>query len=583
LWAIGVVALTVGQLNIMTQMMAVILLGLGIDFAIHIISGFTEYRAGGLSIQNALEETFLKVGRGVLTGGFTTACAFYAMIISQSRGMREMGLTTGSGLLAVLFATFLILPVFLVYRERRRDKKQNKSDSVVVQKDLSFKSLGNSGTWLAKNYRTTLLISLILTGLLIWSASTITFDSNYMNIEPEGITSVVLQDTILDKFDLSTDYAMILSDNPKESRELAKAYRDLGTVAMVEDISTYLPSQEERAERLPYLMRIQKVMESTSVRNRFNRSELPGLKWEIDRLRMNIIEMQDMAFLGGQDKVDNKCRDLVGNPEDENPRDKVQDLYERLDQSRTADLSHLQRTLAPYLKQTVLRMANTDPIELEDLPETVLDRYANTDRSQFLVTVYPAGSVWQDADFLRQFVADIESVSERATGMPPVFLALIEVIGKDGRLAMMLTLVVVFALLWIDFRNPKHALMAMVPLTMGLAWMIGLMKLTGQQFTAMNVMGLPMILGIGIDDGVHIVHRWVAEGKGKIHLVFASTGKAILLTTLTTMLGFGSLIFSIWRGFGHLGAALFVGVAACFLTTILFLSGIIGWIEHKQK
>ena len=75
----------------------------------------------------------------------------------------------------------------------------------------------------------------------------------------------------------------------------------------------------------------------------------------------------------------------------------------------------------------------------------------------------------------------------------------------------------------------------------------GLMKLAGLPFTVVNVMGLPMILGIGIDDGVHLVHRWVAEGQGNLRRVFASTGKAVLLTSLTTMLGFGSLVFSIYR------------------------------------
>jgi hypothetical protein len=96
-------------------------------------------------------------------------------------------------------------------------------------------------------------------------------------------------------------------------------------------------------------------------------------------------------------------------------------------------------------------------------------------------------------------------------------------------------------------------------------------------------MALPMIVGIGIDDGVHIVHRWRHEGKGKVLTVFASTGKAILLTSLTTMLAFGSLIFSIWRGFGHLGAALFLGVGACFLTTVVILPGIIGFLERKNS
>ena len=403
-----------------------------------------------------------------------------------------------------------------------------------------------------------------------------------MNIEPEGITSVVLQDTILQKFDLSTDYAMVLTENPQTSRVMAEAYRDLGTVAMVEDISTYLPSPEEQQARTAYLQNIRSRMHSQSIKTGFNTGDLEILICEIDRLRMNIIEMQDMAFMGGQDKVDSRCRDLVGDPEDESSKDRMLVLLDALEKSDPARFVSMQKILSPYLKETVERMASTHKITLQDLPETILDRYSNTNRSQYLVTIYPAGSVWQDADFLRRFVFDVEGISERATGMPPVFYALIDIIGKDGRMAMMLTLLVVFVLLWIDFGKVQYALMAMIPLTAGIVWMVGLMKLTGQQFTAMNVMGLPMILGIGIDDGVHIVHRWLAEGKGQIRTVFASTGKAILLTSLTTMLGFGSLVFSIWRGFGHLGAALFVGVAACFLTTVLFLAGIIGWIERDQ-
>jgi predicted RND superfamily exporter protein len=241
-----------------------------------------------------------------------------------------------------------------------------------------------------------------------------------------------------------------------------------------------------------------------------------------------------------------------------------------------------QRIFSPYFKDAVLRMGKTEPISLDDLHESVLDRYADRERQQFLVTVFPANDVWQDAEFLKRFVEDIEGADDRATGMPPVFRALVEIVGRDGGNAMLLTLAVVFLLLWGDFRNPLHALMAMIPLAAGVFWMVGLMSLTGLKLTVMNIMGFPMILGIGIDDGVHIMHRWRHEGRGKIGTIFASTGKAILLTSLTTMLAFGSLVFSIWRGFGQLGSALFIGVGACFLTTVFILPGIFGWIERVK-
>ncbi|MBN1223501.1 MAG: MMPL family transporter [Candidatus Aminicenantes bacterium] len=587
-WAVGTAAIFVGQLNIMTMMMAVILLGLGIDFSIHLISGFTEWRAMGDSIEEAMKKTFLKSGKGIITGALTTACAFLTLVISHSQGMKEMGLVTGTGLLSILLATMAFLPALMVLRERRLDRKrgQETSRGGFLPSDLSFRFLGKSSLWLSRRPTISILISLIGTLILIWFALQITFDHNYMNIEPKGLTSIVLQDTVLDKFDLSMDYALIIADDVDQSRLLSEEYRELGSVALTEDISSYLPSPEQQMKREPHILEVRDRMLSVSIKESMKSAEIPALIKEINRLEMNVMELQDIAYLGGQDKIDDKCKEIVGLPDNPDSKNILADLLLLLEDSGPSvaeKLSALQQIFAPYFKETVLRMSSSEPIRFDELPDSVLDRYSNGSRNQFLVTVFPAGNIWQDAGFLGKFVADLESVSDRATGMPPVFRALIEIIGRDGRNAVFLTLLIVFLLLWMDFRSPLYALMAMVPLACGIFWMVGLMRVVGMQITVMNVMGLPMIVGIGIDDGVHIIHRWLHEGKGKINLVFASTGKAIFLTSLTTMLAFGSLIFSIWRGFGHLGGALFLGVGTCFLATVLILPGLLGIIEKTRK
>ena len=587
IWAVGLAAIIVGQLNIMTQMMAVILLGLGIDFSIHIMSGFTEWRASGENIHGALEKTFKKTGKGITTGGFTTAAAFLAMTISHSRGMKEMGLVTGFGLLAILISTFLFLPALLVFRERIRIKRQRKrkeSQEATVQQDITFRFLGRSCSWMGKHFVFTLIVSVLVTALFVWQGLKIEFDHNYMNIEPKGLTSITLQDTVLEKFDMSMDYALILSGDTDESRQIGERARDLSTVAMTEDISLYLPSAEQQKERVPLVLDVIESIKSSTLKSLIGPADIAFLTSEIERLEMNIMEIQDMAFLGGQDKVDTKCKEIVGDPENPSSQNIVQELLVVLEEQAnpvSEGLSEFQRNFAPYFKDSVLNMGSTESLQMSDLPVSILDRYGNRDRNQFLVTVFPASHIWKDAEFLRRFVEDLERVSNKATGMPPVFAALVKVIGRDGRNAMILTLFVVFFLLWADFRNPLHALMAMIPLAVGVFWMVGLMKISGMKMTVMNVMGFPLILGIGIDDGVHAIHRWRHEGKGQIWTVFSSTGKAILLTSLTTMIAFGSLVFSIWRGFGQLGGALFLGVGACFLTTVVILPGIFGLLERK--
>jgi predicted RND superfamily exporter protein len=583
IWAMGAAALLVGQLNMFTQTMSVLILGLGIDFSIHLFSVFTERRAVGESIVSAMEQTFLKSGKGILTGGMTTACAFFALVVSRARGMKEMGIVMGSGLLAILLATMLCMPIFFVLMERFKEKRR-KTASLVLR-DISFRFLGRAGGWLSRRYVFTILAAVVISGFLVWSAFQIGWDNDYKNMEPKGITSMVLMDVIMKKFDLSMDYALVLTDDIEESYELAKKYRDLGTVAQTDDISLFLPTLEQQKMRIPHILAVKEKMNTTEPRTELMQEELPTLRNEIERLEMNIMEMQDMAFIGGRDKVDNKCKQIVGDPENPDSINIIQELLQTLDTDNpiaAKRFSAFQQGFAPHFRQSILRMSSTEPIHLDDLPDSIQDRYSNRTRNLFLITVYPAGSIY-DGEFLNRFADDVQRVNDKATGSGPLFKALLRIFGQDGRNALILTLIVVFLLLLADFQSPRHALMAMIPLALGIFWMLGFMHLTGMRLSMMAVMGLPLIIGIGIDDGVHIMHRWRHEGKGKIQIVFSSTGKAILLTSLTTMFAFGSLAFSIFPALGQFGAALFIGVGACFLTTVIILPGLLGLIERRSK
>jgi len=587
IWAIGLAAILVKSLNIMTSMVAVILIGLGIDFSIHIISIFTENRSAGKPINTAMEETFLKSGKGILTAGLTTCAAFLALVISSSRGMKEMGIVSSTGLFAILIVTFLFLPSLLVLRERRLEKKlaEGKIKAKLVSKDISFQSFGTVSRWLSQRYTATLICAVLITIFLLNSATKISFDHNYMNMEAKGLTSITLQDTILDKFDLSMDYALLLTNSIEESREMTKELKNIKSVALVDDISMYLPSFEEQQKRIPIIQEINQAISSATLKDNLTEAEFNQLLLELERLEMNIMEIQDMAFIGGQDKVDRKCGEIVGDPDNPQSKSIISEFINHLENNRlegVRGLEEFQKYAAPYFKKSALKMSAAENVELDDLPSSILDRYANRNRTQFLMTIFPSGNIWQDADYLNRFTNDLDRVSEKATGMAPVMRELIRVIGNDGKNAALLTILVVFLLLWLDFRKIKYAILAMIPLVTGFVWMVGLMKLLGMQLTIVNVMGLPMIIGIGIDYGVHVVHRWRIEETGKVNKIFASTGKAILLSAITTMLAFGSLIFSIWRGFGSLGGAMFIGVGACFLSTVIILSGIIGLLERKK-
>jgi uncharacterized protein len=579
IWTGGFVAMVIGRLNIMTSMFAVILLGLGVDFSIHIISVYTENRAVGHSIGESLRQALLKSGNGVITGGLTTACAFLTLTVSETAGMREFGIVAGSGVIFCMLAAILVLPAMLSLRDKILIKFRKEK---YIAKSTEFRFLGTLSVFFSRKPRLVLIGGLIITGVLLYSATQITFDYNYLNMEPVGLTSIKLQDEMEEEFDVTPDFALITTSSIAETRKITEAVKKLKMIGMVTSISEYVPSRVEQQKRIAHIQEIHDNLSNNRTIAPLSEENLNQLYDELYRVEDNVVELAQLAFLGGQDKVDQKCKQIIGDLEDPDNKTMISFLIEKLKANRAQTVENLnlfQQHYEPHFRHVALGMASTAPISVEDLPENILNRFASHDGKKFLLTIYPKQGVFKNIEFLERFTRQMEKIDERVTGIPTIFYILMGIIAKDGKTAASLTLLVVFLLLLWDFKNLKFTVLAMVPLVVGVIWMVGLMHLFGLQMTMMNVIGIPLILGIGIDDGVHLLHRYRVEGAGKIRTVFTSTGKAVMLTSLTTMLAFGSLLFATYRGLGSMGIALFIGVATCFLTSIIILPALLGLVD----
>ncbi|GAH03428.1 unnamed protein product, partial [marine sediment metagenome] len=200
--------------------------------------------------------------------------------------------------------------------------------------------------------------------------SGISFDHNYMNMEPKGLTSITLQDTILDKFDLSMDYALILIDSIEKSREIADKVKNIKSVAIVDDISMYLPSLEEQQKRIPIIQEINQSISTSILKDNLTEVEFDQLLSELERLEMNIMEIQDMAYIGGQDKVDRKCSEIVGDPDNPQSKNIINEFINHLENNRQEGIKGLeefQKYAAPHFKKSVLGMTTLKNIELKFL------------------------------------------------------------------------------------------------------------------------------------------------------------------------------------------------------------------------
>ena len=570
-WAMGFSSFLVEYLSMMTAMMSVILIGLGIDFSVHIISGYTEKRNQGLDIQISIQETLLRFGPGIITGGISTGLAFLTLMISETVGMQEMGLMAGVGLIFTMLATIIILPTMLIIRERLL-KNFNKS---LPPKDVSYPILGRIAEFTAK-YRWIMGISFLLfTGFLLKRAVNMSVDYNYLNMEPVGLESIKLQEELIEAFDLSSDFVMFTTDNLDDARELTRKAREMETTGWVESISDYLPDSDGLEKQYRFLKDLRRNLEGREIRKKMSSHDVKMYRKELERLEANIIELQDLAFLGGQDKVYNKAVKLVGEAGDSLARGNITQFINALDTGLTKiELTYFQQEFSTAFKSTIIDMANTEPLTLDNLPSDIKNRFTGKSGNIFIINVYPEKNIWEDSRFLYRFTDEATELSEKATGLPPIFVELMDIMSKDGKKATYLAIIAVFLVLLLDFRSLKYALVGMVPLIFGAIWMTGIMEISGLQFTMMNILAVPLIIGIGIDDGVHILHRWKMEKN--LDIVYRSTGKAILLTSLTTMLGFGSLWFATYRGLGSMGIALFIGVGTCFLATLFIIPAILG-------
>ena len=575
-WAMGFSSFLVEYLSMMTAMMSVILIGLGIDFSVHIISGYTEKRNQGLDVRISMQETLLRFGPGIITGGITTGLAFLTLMISETVGMQEMGLMAGVGIIFTMLATIIILPTMLVIRERLL-KNFNKS---LPPKDVSYPFLGRIAEFTAK-YRWIMgIVFLLFTGFLLKRAVNMSVDYNYLNMEPVGLESIKLQEELIEAFDLSSDFVMFTTDNLEDTRALTRQAREMETTGWVESISDYLPDSDGLEEQYRFLQDLRRNLENREIRKQMSPHDMNMYRKEMERLEANIIELQDLAFLGGQDKVYDKAIKLVGEAGDSLDRGNITQFINALDTGLTKiELTYFQQQFSKAFKSTIIEMANTEPLTLDNLPSEIKNRFTGKSGNIFIINVYPEKNIWEDSRFLYRFTDEATELSEKATGLPPIFVELMDIMSKDGKKATYLAIIAVFLVLLLDFRSLKYALVGMVPLIFGAIWMTGLMEISGLKFTMMNILAVPLIIGIGIDDGVHILHRWKIEKN--LDIVYRSTGKAILLTSLTTMLGFGSLWFATYRGLGSMGIALFIGVGTCFLATLFIIPAILG-LQNKQ-
>lgn len=561
----GLTTLVVGHLNILSIVFAPLLLGLGIDYGIHWLARYQEEeQAQGRTKREAIRNSMINLGPGIILAGFTAALSFFPLILTGFKGLVELGIICSMGMVTTTITTTSLLPA-LVMQFAKFKRKTNAVANVSPQPEAR--------PLLGLNNRRAAII--LIPAVLFLAASAIlapgvTFDLNMLHLQSPDAQSVIWEKKLLSDSKRSSMYGALLVNTLQEAKAESKALKALPTVSKVQNIATMLPDDQQQklailANLKPLLPSVIKVATRTT---------------PVDSAELNNI-LSSIAF-----KMLGSNASNWGNRTPlESQMRQVHNLISQIRQHLTSlPKPALQNALQGFRKHFLLdlndklnllqeNVDNTQPMRLTDLPHSVRERFISKNH-HYLIRIYPEHDIWKPQN-LGRFVHDIRSVNPNVVG-DPVTLYIFTRQFRDACIkASIYAVIFIVVLLLLTFRNVTHALLAMLPLVIGTIWTAGLMRCFGVELNLANSLFLPLIVGAGVEYGIIILQRWKQDTRMHNVVLPMSTGKGVVLAGLTTTVGFSSLMISSHQGIHSLGLLATIGSLSVVAAAVLFLPAVL--------
>ncbi len=571
-YTMGFTTLTVGHLNILTITFVPILIGLAIDFGVHLITRYEEELRHGRSERYALEKAIVFTGVGIFTGAFTTAGAFFAMAATDFKGIREMGIICGGGMLVCLAPMMTLLPVLLL-RGRQNVLDHQLGPALGRQAAVALDRRARiENIWLRGP---AIVIGLIagLSALALIPARRVKFDYNLLHMQSAGLPAVVFQDKLIQSStNRSVLFAAVVADSLPKANDLIARMTNLPSVARVETMVDYLT--EDQTGKLALLSEVKGVAEEIHFR-------------PMDASPVNIAELGRSLF-----SLHGYCGLAAKETKEDPPlhqellalQKAVSNLRSRLLMASTADASHklaeFQQALFKDVRDTFQSIRNQDDHERlrdADLPPALHNRFIGI-HGKYLIQVYPKKDVWERKE-QEEFITELRSLDKDVTGTPIELYEYTGLLKKSFEQAAWYSLGAIAILVFVHFRKISAVALSLLPVGVGSLWMVGIMGLFHIPFNPANVMTLPLIIGIGVTNGIHILNRFAEEHHPSI--LARSTGKAVLVSGLTAIAGFGSLILAQHRGIRSLGLIMATGVTTCMVVGLTLLPAILNFLNER--
>lgn len=522
----GFSSVVYGRLSAATSGVAALLIGLGIDFIIVSYGRFVEERKRGATLHEALATMNGSSGRAVVIGAVTSAATFYSFLVTDFTGLRQMGILTGTGILLCMSAVLLVLPAMLAWHEER-DHRRDRRPRMYLHGFGSARLMAAS----MRHPRLVLATAAVASLAALAIASQVRFEDSVQSMRPKGGEEVMFREELSRRFGSSFEQMMLVIEGDSSQEVIADMHQALPLLRPLVDgenlvemdsLESLIPPREEQEQALAVLSRARRA------------------GFDADRFTQDFLAELEAQGL---------------RPE---PFSEGVQLF----------ASALQRS---------------EPLTIEDFEASanarrLIERFVRRGedgRWRAVAYLFPPADVWRRqpppplAEVARSLGPDVNLV-----GANVVSKVMRESVLRDATIATVVGFLLVALLLWFDFRRLTDTLLSLAPLVVGVVWMVAAMVLFGMSMNFMNIFVTAMIIGVGVDYGVHLIHRYREVekfGLERLEADVSETGKAITMAALSTIVGFGSLSLSHYPGLRSMGVVAILGAAATCAVSLTVL------------
>lgn len=547
--------LTVGNLNLISVAFAVLYIGLGVDFAIHFCLRYRELRLEDYNNISAIREASLNVGSSLFLCALTTAIGFFAFMPTDYDGVAELGWISGSGMFVSLLVTLTLLPALLHRFPVNFNKRTTGNVRTRNMHWMHVFPFTHSG-------KIKIICSLVVI-IFLFLITRIYFDYNTLNLQDPSNESVATYQDLLSDSDTSPWTGIILAGSEHESREIIGKLEKLSLVEKVVWIRDFIPDNQD--EKLAVIEEMDLL--------------LGDLTAEADNTPLTTI--QNVELISGFTNLLNESDLIKTDPE-------LRELGNRLDEFLTglefADpsivahkLEQMEKGLLSSLPgrlKTLSNSLNADTISLNVIPEQLLERWYNDERQRFLIEIYPKENL-QDNQAMRRFVEQLKGADPRIVGSPVINIEASDAVIKAFKEAFTYAFLVITLFLLILLVHKRDTIYIICSLVTAAIFTGGLSVMFSIPLNFANVIALPLILGIGVDSGIHILHRFRTALPEDLGLLGTSSARAVMVSAMTTMGSIGNLAFSPQLGTASMGKLLTIGIAMTLICMLLVLPALL--------